>query len=120
MQAVTFSKYEGDEARGEQRLIEEHLYNLIIQRMVHKEFETIARDAIYEKGRLMSRPQITFGLNLRDPMHLLLYETLMKAIREETRVVAEQAIRNHATEVLELRVMNEWILSFSVVGRLCA
>lgn len=53
---------------GEQRLIEEHLYNAVIKRVVEKEFEPIAKDAIYETAIYASRPNITYGFNLRDPL----------------------------------------------------
>lgn len=69
IEAITFSKYEGDEGvKGEQRWLEEHIYNRLIQNIIRREFGQIAKEAILEKGLLVTRPQITFGFNLRNPL----------------------------------------------------
>lgn len=49
-------------------MLEEYLYNQIVKRVIEQEFFPIARQAVYETAIYASRPEITFGFNLRDPL----------------------------------------------------
>ena len=52
---MTLGHYDRGEA-GEDRLIEEYLYNAVIKRVIEKEFAPIARQAVYETAIYASRP----------------------------------------------------------------
>jgi hypothetical protein len=81
MEAVTYPKYEGEQNVGYNRIIEEYLYDKIFANVIKKDFEPMVKEAIVEKGLLISRPLITFGLNLRDPLEIILYEKIMSIVR---------------------------------------
>lgn len=63
-------------------MFEEHLYNLIVKRVIEQEFLPIARQAVYETAIYASRPEITFGFNLRDPLELALFLKINSIIEE--------------------------------------
>ena len=66
----------------------------------------------------MSRPQITFGFNLRSPLQLLLYQKLMDGIRKEGEEIARESIREQADHTREMNFMDDLINKNSLVQNL--
>lgn len=92
METVALGHYDNQEG-GEVRMLEEYLYNAVIRRVIEQEFLPIARQAVYETAIYASRPEITFGFNLRDPLELCLFLRINAIIEEQSREVAELALR---------------------------
>lgn len=63
VESVTYGPY--DPQPGSRMQLEEYLYDRILARAIQKDFEAIAKQAIYEFAMLKGRPNITHGFNLR-------------------------------------------------------
>lgn len=50
--------------------------------MFKRELKHIIEGAVIEHSKLLTRPQITYGFNLRDPLELLLFDSLNSFIRQ--------------------------------------
>ena len=81
VESVTLAQHD-EHLGGEERYLEEYLYNAVVRRVVGREFEHIARQAVYEVAVFASRPAITYGFNLRDPLELLLFTTTNRIVGE--------------------------------------
>lgn len=79
----------------------------------------MAEKTILERAHLISQPKITFGLNIRDPMQLLLYEKLVQFIRVQAKEIAETSVREHAVSIREDLMMQEWIKQFGLLRKIC-
>lgn len=117
VETVTLGRYDQDLV-GEQRLIEEYLYNAVIKRVVEKQFEPIAKDAIYETAIYASRPNVTYGFNLRDPLQLVLYFKLNSIIAEYVAETAEEALREEALARRQLQIIDNVIGNMNILGQL--
>ena len=45
-----------------------------------------------EQGKLITRPKITYGFNLRDPLELLLFDTVNAVLRRNLEEVVDESI----------------------------
>ena len=115
VETITLGRYDQDQG-GEERLIEEHIYNKVVRRVIEKEFEPIAKDAIYETALFASKPSITFGLNLRDPLELLLFQKINQVMEDSFSQISEEALLEEVENRRELQIVDSLIARMPVLG----
>ena len=48
--------------------------------------------AVVQQAKLITRPKITYGFNLRDPLELLLFDTVNAVLRNNLEEVVSESI----------------------------